>query len=795
MKLYIPTSSRNFNCLFSEESISPKSFYGERGFGYSKWHSIPENPYENLLVLYDELKYFERPNEGFDDYPLVIEVCLNDKEVNELFRKDKSGAYLFDGTIYFNPMTTGFVFFSEQQKDIVLSKAEGSLETKLVRIYNKKMRVDRASGHYVVPQVQDAELNRIELEKSVRINKVKGFIYGYHIGNLLSVSKEQGFRVKTTQTLLDLASAIYGSIDKRPTAQQTLLLRRTILQDSSLARLLIAKTSLDSDSVASIVDEVFNQCRWEPASNSPDRSILNLYSMILNPATQEQAISYLTSEINRILSPASARISTEKAMDISVLSNNAIELPVLAGSPEDKDVAELWVNGDLADNKYKGSLASYRLDLATELTKSVRDNVYKDAWEKSSAKPFLNALRRNLNGEEFTEKWSEDVLSAISAVLMKGDTWDGLRLILISKGIQNQTMPFAFYGIINGFANLPKDFTNILLNSRDSKTLWGLLNSAVYEAINGFGLKAIAEIPTQPQKRTKGIGGLIKGAVESFASVLSAKDENDMAGKEESPTVQEEALVNLDEMDDMPPDDPPVNTQQTSSVEEDMPDFPTSQGQNELGDGKVVKEVKDEEHVTPPLHMYSSLWEYCVRMVEDTLGKKKDEFIKYYSDEIDHVFETQHTLAAIKGGLKSISSPRGTKEAWTKSLKAIIRKIEDIERVENQGRLRMEMMAQPTLWTSIIEDPNAAEIVELILDDSPIKSAVLANFRHIQKEYQPGGFYSKRNDSRVNSNVIDHFEKWCFSEKNSYKKLPRTPENLEQVKKVVEFLKRRYPNF
>ena len=98
MRLYIPTSSRNFNCLFSEESISPKSFYGERGFGYSKWHSIPENPYENLIVLYDELKYFERPNEGFDDYPLVIEVCLDDKEVEDLFRKDKSGAYLYDGT-------------------------------------------------------------------------------------------------------------------------------------------------------------------------------------------------------------------------------------------------------------------------------------------------------------------------------------------------------------------------------------------------------------------------------------------------------------------------------------------------------------------------------------------------------------------------------------------------------------------------------------------------------------------------------------------------------------------------
>lgn len=759
MRLYIPTSSRNFNCLFSEESISPKSFYGERGFGYSKWHSIPENPYENLIVLYNELRYFERPNEGFDDYPLVIEVSLDDKEVEELFRKDKSGAYLYDGTLYFNPKTAGFVFFSERHKNIVLSKAEGSLETKLVRIYNRKIRVERVGGNYVAPQVPDAELNRDELAKSVRINKVKGFIYGYHIGNLLSVSKEQGFRVKTTQTLLDLASAIYGSIDKKPTPQQKRQLQQTVLQDSSLARLLLDKTNLDADSVASLIDAVFNQCRWEPASSSPDRSVFNLYSMILSPKTQEQAINYLTSEIHRILDPEGAWIKPESAKEISVLPGNVIELPVLDGMPEEKAVAELWINGELADNKYKGSLASYRLALATELTKSVRDNVYKDGWESSSAKPFLNALRRNLNGEEFTEKWSEDVLSALAAVLMKGDTWDGLRLFLISKGIQNQALPFAFFGILNGFANLPKDFANILLNYRDDKTLWGLLNSAIYEAVSGFGIKAIVEAPIQALKK-KDIGDLLHDSVELVSEESSTKGGVDrMLGEEE-----------------------------------DMPDFLTNQGQKGLSASMIVEDYTGKKIKPLSLHRYSSLWKFSARTVEEVQVNKKDEFVKYYSNEIDRIFETQQTLAAIKSGLGVVSSPRGTKEAWTKSKKIILRRIEEIEREENQGRIRMEMMAQPTLWTSIINDSDASGFVELILDGTPIKATVLANFKHIQKEYQPGGFYANRNDSRDNSSVIDHFEKWCFSEKNSFRRIPRTQENEDIVRKVVVFLNKRYPN-
>lgn len=628
MKLYIPTSSRNFNCIFSEESISPRSFYGERGFGYSKWHDIPENPYYNLIVLYDELRYFERPNEGYDDYPLVIEVSLDGKDIDELFRKDKSGAYLFDGTIYFNPKTTGFIFFSEQHKNIVLSKAEGSLETKLVRIYNKRIRVERTAGKYIAPDVQDAELNRVELANSIRINKVKGFIYGYHIGNLLAVSKEQGFKVKTTQSMLDLASAIYGSIDKQPTARQTSQLQSVILQDTSLARLLLARTKLDSDSISSLIDEIFHQCQWEPTSDSADRRKFNLYSMILNPATQELAINYLTSEINGILDSSNTRIAPERAKDINILANNAIELPILSDRQEDKAIAELWVNGELADNKYQGSIASYRFDLATELTKAVRDSIYKDDWEKSSAKPFLNALRRNLNGEEFTEKWDNGVLSAIAAVLMKGDTWDGMRLFLISKGIQNQTLPFAFYGIVNGFANLPKDFTNILLNQRDSASLWGLLNAAVYEVVNGFGMKAVEEKQERPSRKREGLQDFEKGKELSISGT--------------------------------------VNTT-----------------------GAAIEEQNSKEKSLVG-HPYAELLNLVLQIIEEETPKKKEvqEYKGTYPAAVDSVFERNNNLVAIRNGIESIPASCAA-SAW-KAAKSKIRKLIKRQEDEENSVFRMQ---------------------------------------------------------------------------------------------------------
>ena len=61
MKLYIPTTSLNFNNILSTESISPKGFYASRGFGYSRWFSIPENNLDGAILLYESPAELVRP--------------------------------------------------------------------------------------------------------------------------------------------------------------------------------------------------------------------------------------------------------------------------------------------------------------------------------------------------------------------------------------------------------------------------------------------------------------------------------------------------------------------------------------------------------------------------------------------------------------------------------------------------------------------------------------------------------------------------------------------------------------
>ena len=171
---YIPTSSLNFNNIFSSESISPLGFYPERKFGYSNWVNIPENALEGVILLYDTLKSFVRPISNVEDHPMVIEI-----QTDEDFPALQEGVFYSTHTIYLDPWHTKVHFFTEQDKSVVLSLSEHSLETKMLRLYKKKMFVAENTPrekYSVVTHHDNIPISRVEVEKDIFVNKIKGLL-------------------------------------------------------------------------------------------------------------------------------------------------------------------------------------------------------------------------------------------------------------------------------------------------------------------------------------------------------------------------------------------------------------------------------------------------------------------------------------------------------------------------------------------------------------------------------------------------------------------------------------------
>ena len=187
MKYYIPTSSSNFNNILSTEYISPKAFYEKRGFGYARWFTIEENNIDRVILLYDSPHNFERPVSDIEDHPMLIEIDTDDE-----YPQISNGIFYSDKTIYLNPWQTKFFFFSDKVKKTVMSLSDSSLETKLIRLYERNMYVKQFEGKYSIIQdtapIQTGDIDKF-IEEDYITNKMKGLLYGYYIGANLSSSE------------------------------------------------------------------------------------------------------------------------------------------------------------------------------------------------------------------------------------------------------------------------------------------------------------------------------------------------------------------------------------------------------------------------------------------------------------------------------------------------------------------------------------------------------------------------------------------------------------------------------
>ena len=218
MKYYIPTTSLNFNNILSTESLSPKAFYDKRGFGYSRWFTVEENCIEYATLLYDAPHMFKRPISDIEDHPMLLEI-----DTDEIFNQLAEGIFYTDRTIYLNPWQTKFIFFSEKDRTTAISLSDSSLETKLVRLYKRKIYVYQFEGTYPIVQTSSSisvgDINKY-VEDDYVINKMKGLLYGYYIGANLSSTKEYIQKLDSLREIQNIFSSVLSSYDKVPSNVQ-----------------------------------------------------------------------------------------------------------------------------------------------------------------------------------------------------------------------------------------------------------------------------------------------------------------------------------------------------------------------------------------------------------------------------------------------------------------------------------------------------------------------------------------------------------------------------------------------
>ncbi len=496
-KYYIPTSTLNFNNILSTESISPKLFYEKRGFGYYRWTSVDENNVDYVTLLFDVPHEFNIPESNEENHPMLIEI-----ETDEIFSSLSNGVCFTNKTIYLNPWQTKFHFFSEDVKNITKSMSNGSLETKLVRLYERGMYVSNFEGAY--PNV---DLNALEMpsqknideyiEEDYRINKMKGLLYGYYIGANISSKKEVIKELASLREIYNIFSSVISDQDRKPSKEQSNRLNELLdfwqSQDplyQDLKRVIEIENVIPREKLNALLSKIWNVLLQQECIKRID-----MYSLTSNP---DYAISWVSQEIEKLNDKIEKNRTLLRPDDDAIIISST-DKTLSDVSIQDNQMNKLFcflINNVLCSRAFNGKISSVKEGLSDEITKAAKDVIGQLEWENSSVREYLNQLRRHLRGQEFNQSWDNGVLSSIAAVLIKGDDWEQLLYFMQSRKMYDYRLAYAIYGVLNGFANMTRDFTDILL-----KKEYGYL-STVYFSIH-------------EQLHGKNLGNLIKNRVQS----------------------------------------------------------------------------------------------------------------------------------------------------------------------------------------------------------------------------------------------------------------------------------------
>lgn len=515
MKLYIPTTTLNFNNILSSETISPKAFYGKRGYGYKRWETVAENCLENGILLYKEPFSFNRPSNGLDDYPMLIELEMDESEIAELEPCGDWG-YKSSHSLMLTPVTTRFIFFSEGHKRIAMSKSETSAETKLTRLYCGRLSVEsypESSLEYNVADFETPDNEALETDK--RQNKIKGFAYGYTIGRMLSRTEPGVKKLNARYDVRDIVASIMSGGEGVVTKEQDETLARDLLLFDNYYVSLLGKIGKETADVAYSLLE-----KQSSGYNSKRKEYLSYLRKCLS---EKEKWDSLQQWITKFINEAEA----ELADDYNIFDDDGqAEIAVMHGKltkindgAKYIDEYKMLVNDVFTSDEYNGKVSTFRMDLANDVTKCVKRK-YEDKWEASEIRTYLNAMRHYVAGEQFTQSWEDGVLSSITAVIMKGEDWEGLFRFMVSKGMCDYRYAFGLYGALNGFANLTRDFTDILFAFENKQYVWNVYKE-VYRLLTGIELKM----------ETKSM---------DWATVSSLKESN--VGKSVAPDMVEDAI-------------------------------------------------------------------------------------------------------------------------------------------------------------------------------------------------------------------------------------------------------------
>lgn len=741
MKLYIATTTLNFDAIVSTESISPASFYQLRKFGISLFYDKASFMRPNSILLLDVFPYFSISREEVAHCPMVIEI--EDSNYPGMFNKVKDNneysVYQTGQTIYLSPLSCVIYFYSESDKRATLSKAESIVESKFylydalgaIKVFDSRSGFVKL-GPDSFKQIHDfAVPESSSIKEDIIINKAKGFIVSYMIGASLSITKESS---RLQRLIKDIKNGIYsmGTNDLKSASSKEAIF--TLAQEANAISKDLDLNKAKADSrVIDYLDSVQAGNMLKGSSNEDIVSflkIIDIYKYLfdrVNPrygefdiyslvslaisAKDDEAQEDVFNRLQSYVDSITKRVGIKQALsDLFILGidRNVIECKDASLDDDSRRKVEIMFNLFSGYGYRTNDIRTNRIDYIYDAGSAFFPE---KTAENQVERDYINAMLDNLEHASSFDIHStpSEALMALAAFMRTADSdIDKMVSFLVSNEINDPRIAFGLWGLFYGYSNIPQVYFNAFVSSLNKEDKVSFVTQ-LYRAL--FSKDPASVVNEDAIVSTSAVKGRKRNVINKVAEYMG------LSSPEQEEHSELEKVTEKEDIEDLPPAVIPSGDMPTSRKEEVNHDFDKSgefsaQG-NSFSPTSIVEEPTSKGQ---PLegHPYTELWDKVLQIIEEETPSRKEilEYKRTYPAEVDKVFENNYTLIAILNGIESIPASYAS-SAWKKA-KGKIRKLIKQKEDDEYSVFRM---ANPTVIESLQCTKNLSPVVIKRLND------------------------------------------------------------------------------
>lgn len=516
MRLYIPTSSLNADSILACESIAPAYECRKRKFGYQYFDVLPElRNFDKVTLAFSRIPIFYTNDLETEKFALLISVDIEDLDKRGFMHlrcHDGVDIYATAAPIHISPATTQLLFFDKQSLEYTLHSCADSAKCKLFDFYKSSFAVADSSsfGARLYEYVEKIDIISAEpLYSENKFDKIKGFIWGYGMGTMMSITPEAAKLLKIQKRIYDIVSSTKNENDV-PSSLSDEIVRLdneftsidpnqiAIIKDWGAYIKEIADTHLHANLVVSDIETFLKEIGAEAVVKSKFlidrrytvRKKLSEYKRVFSynyELYSRDIANYTELFVNRIRMKVDLGAMSSK-LDVDT---NSFETVMMAGF----DRNSMLFNKILSRIIWNGLIPSVeelrvnKAGIAKSVVIEIKDVIENlgEQWVNTPVQMYFNAMRKNIS--DFTvfdlNGIKDPVLQSIAAFILKGEDFESLKSYLEINAFANYRYAFALWGAVNGYVSIPR---------------------SVIES--NFSSKEIARIYTQTQK-SLGIEGNI----------------------------------------------------------------------------------------------------------------------------------------------------------------------------------------------------------------------------------------------------------------------------------------------